>query len=188
LKYCPDLTVEAAPNFLEVFNMSAATARQGDLVQLEQSDMRLALTMAKIVKGEFSRAAIEDILQPIKKPHAEVQEEMMWRVEFPGQNKVQSVMEAHLAMVCRNQTDGCLPSQNATANNSQPPCRCKGKGPHPTRQVPPWTNLPPMPSDDNESSEPEGMPPTYVYIHTLLPNTRILPRISCTISILFQIG
>jgi hypothetical protein len=55
-----DLTVEAAPNFWEVFNMPATMARQGGQVQLKQSDMHLALNMAKMAKGGFSRAAIEE--------------------------------------------------------------------------------------------------------------------------------
>jgi histone H3/H4 len=54
--------------------MSATMARQGGRVQLEQSDMRLAFNMAKMAKGEFSRAAIEEMQQLIKKPGAEVQE------------------------------------------------------------------------------------------------------------------
>jgi len=40
--------------------MSATMVRQGGRVQLEQSDMRLALNMAKMVKGGFSRAAIDE--------------------------------------------------------------------------------------------------------------------------------
>jgi len=35
-------------------------ARQGGRVQLEQSDMRLALNMAKMAKGGFSRATVEE--------------------------------------------------------------------------------------------------------------------------------
>jgi hypothetical protein len=35
-------------------------ARQGGRVQLEQSDMRLELNMAKMAKEVFSRAAIEE--------------------------------------------------------------------------------------------------------------------------------
>jgi len=38
--------------------MSATMARQGGRVQLEKSDMRLALNMAKMARGGFSRAAI----------------------------------------------------------------------------------------------------------------------------------
>ena len=37
--------------------MAATMARQGGRVQPEQSDMRLALNMAKIAKGGFSRTA-----------------------------------------------------------------------------------------------------------------------------------
>jgi len=39
--------------------MSATMARQGGRVQLEQSDMCLAMDMAKMANGEFSRAAID---------------------------------------------------------------------------------------------------------------------------------
>jgi hypothetical protein len=49
-------------------------ARQGGRVQLEQSDMRLALNMAKMAKGGFSHAAIKETQQLVKKPCAEVQE------------------------------------------------------------------------------------------------------------------
>jgi len=52
--------------------MSATTARQGGRVQLEQSDMRLALNMAKIAKRGFLSAGIEETQQLIKKPRAEV--------------------------------------------------------------------------------------------------------------------
>jgi len=40
--------------------MSATMARQGCQVQLEQSDMRLALNMAKMANEGFLRAAIEE--------------------------------------------------------------------------------------------------------------------------------
>ena len=52
--------------------MSATIARQGRRVQLEQSDMRLALNMAKMGKQGFSHAAIEEKRYLIKKPRAEV--------------------------------------------------------------------------------------------------------------------
>ena len=55
--------------------MSATMARQGGRVQLEQSDMGLALNMAKTAKGGFSCAAIKEMQQLIKIPHAEVREE-----------------------------------------------------------------------------------------------------------------
>jgi hypothetical protein len=37
--------------------------------------MRLALNMAKMAKGRFSRAAIEETQQLIKKPRADIREE-----------------------------------------------------------------------------------------------------------------
>jgi len=55
--------------------MSATMARLRDWVQLEQSDMPLALTMAKMAKEGFSLAAIEDRKYLIKKPRTEVREE-----------------------------------------------------------------------------------------------------------------
>ena len=167
--------------------MSATMARQGGRVQLEQSDMRLALNMAKMAKGWFSRTAIEGTQQLIRKPHAEVREEKKRGVEFPGRNKVQAAIERHPAMVRENQMDGCLPCQNGTANNAQTRWRRKGKGTPPPKPAPPRPESPPVPSDDEESSETEGMPPAYVYIHTLLPNARFLPRIACAITILFHI-
>jgi len=52
--------------------MSATMARQGGRVQLEQSDMRLALNMAKMAKEGFSHAAIGETNYLIEKPSAEV--------------------------------------------------------------------------------------------------------------------
>jgi hypothetical protein len=46
----------------------------------------------------------------------------------------------------------------------------------PTQGVPPWHGTPPVPSDNSErtqSSETEGVPPKYLYIHTPLPNARL---------------
>ena len=59
-------------------------ARQGGQVQLEQSDMRLALSIAKISKGTFLRATIEEMQYLIEKPCAEVRTETLEEVEFPG--------------------------------------------------------------------------------------------------------
>jgi hypothetical protein len=44
-------------------------ARQGGRVQLKQSNMRLALNMAKMGTQGFSGTAIEKTQQQIKKPH-----------------------------------------------------------------------------------------------------------------------
>jgi len=48
--------------------MSATMLRQGGQVQLEQSDMRLALNMAKMAKGGFLCSAIEETQFLIKRP------------------------------------------------------------------------------------------------------------------------
>jgi hypothetical protein len=55
--------------------MSATIVRQGGQVQLVQSDMCLALNMAKMAKGGFMCAAIEETQQLIKKHHTEVRKE-----------------------------------------------------------------------------------------------------------------
>jgi len=79
--------------------MSATMAREGGRVQLEQSDMHLALNMAKMAKGGISRAAIEETQQLIKKPLTEVREEKKRGVGFPGHTKVMAAIERHLARV-----------------------------------------------------------------------------------------
>jgi len=99
--------------------MSASMARQGGRVQLEQSDMRLALNMAKMAKGGFLRSAIEEMQCLIKKPRAQVWEEMKLGVEFPGHKNVKTVRDRQPAMLRENQTDGCLPGQNGIAHNPQ---------------------------------------------------------------------
>jgi len=50
--------------------MSATVAREGGQVQLEQSDMRLALNVAKMAKQGFSRGTIEETQFLIEKPRA----------------------------------------------------------------------------------------------------------------------
>jgi len=108
--------------------MSATMARQGGWVQLEQSDMRLALNMAKMAKGGFLRAAKEGTQFPIVEPRAEVQNEKKREDEFPGHKNVTAAMERHPAMLWENQTHGCLPCQNGTAQNPQTRWARKGTG------------------------------------------------------------
>ena len=103
-------------------------AGQGGRVQLEQSDMRLALNMAKMAKESFSRAAIEEMKYLIKKPGAEVREEKKRGVEFPGHNKVKAAIQRHQAMLRQNHTSGCLACQNGTAKNPQTRWRRKRTG------------------------------------------------------------
>jgi len=64
--------LQAATNFLMVFNISPTMARQGGRVQLEQSDIRLALKITKLAKGWFSRAAVEETQYLIEKPRNNV--------------------------------------------------------------------------------------------------------------------
>jgi hypothetical protein len=90
-------------------------ATLGGCVQLEQSDMRLALNIANMAKGMFSQAPIEETQFAIKKPRAEVREQKMWGVEIPGHNKVKAGIERHPAMLGQNYRPGILPSQNVTA-------------------------------------------------------------------------
>jgi len=167
--------------------MSASMARQGGRVQLEQSDMRLALNMAKMAKGGISRGTREETQQLSKKPHADIREEKMRGVEYPGHNKVKLASERHTAMVRENQTDRCLPCQNGTAKNPETRWKRKGKTAPSPRLAPLRPESSPVPSDDDERSETQGMPPAYVYIHTSYPNARFLPRITWVVKILFQI-
>jgi len=89
--------------------MSATMVRQGGRVQVEQSDIRLAMNMAKMAKGGFWQTAREETQQFIKTPCAEVREETNRGVEFPGHQIVKAAIERHPAMVYKEQTDGCLP-------------------------------------------------------------------------------
>jgi hypothetical protein len=68
--------------------MSATMARQEGQVQLEQSNMRLALNMAKMAKGGFSRAIIQDRQLLLRKPRAKVPEAKKQDIKFPGHNMV----------------------------------------------------------------------------------------------------
>jgi hypothetical protein len=86
--------------------MSAPKARQVGRVQLEQSDMRLALNMATMAKEGFSRAALEETKYLIGEQHAEVREEKKRGVEVPGHKKVKAVIQRHPAMLRQNQTSG----------------------------------------------------------------------------------
>jgi len=103
--------------------------------------------------------------------------------ESPGHENVKAAMERHPAMLWENQTAGCLPCQNGTAQNPQTRWRRKDTGaPPPERLRQPTPELTPhppeepaVPSSDNEAahlSEIEGVPPGYVYIHTPLPSAQ----------------
>jgi len=163
--------------------MSATMVRKGGRVQLEQSDMRLALNMAKMAKEGFSRAAIEEIKYLIKKPRAEVREEKKRGVEFPGHNKVKAAIQRHPAMLRQNQTSGCLSCQNGTSKNLQtrwrrkgtgapPPARRRVRTPEPTPHPPGTPPAPSAPTRNTSGAQPTeivNLPARYTYSHTALP-------------------
>jgi len=68
--------------------MSATIARHAGHIQLEQSDMRLALNMAKMAKAGHSGTRIAETHYLILTPRTKVQEETKWGVEFPEHRKV----------------------------------------------------------------------------------------------------
>jgi len=139
--------------------MSATMARQGGCVQLEQSDMRLVLNMAKMAKGEISCAMIEEKQYLVKIPYAEVWEDKKQDVKFPEHKTVKAAIERHPAMLRQNQTDVFLPCHNGTANNLPTRWRQKGTGAPPSNRrrqmtqkptlllsgtpAPPWMPAPP---------------------------------------------
>jgi len=154
-------------------------AGHGGRVQLEQSNRRLALNMEKMANEGFSRAAIEERKQLIKKPRTEVREEKKQGVVFPGHNKVKAAIERHTAIVQENLTDCCVPCQNGTAKNAQTHWRHKGTDAPPARLLPPSPGMhtaPPDETESTESSKPDGLPPGYVYIHTPLHSARFFNR------------
>src|SRR5882757_11045777 len=159
--------------------MSATMAGQGGRVQLEQSDMRLALNMAKMAKEGVSRAAIEETKYLIKKPRAEVREEKKRGVEFHGHKQVKAAIQRHPAMLRHNQTPGCRPCPNGTAKNPQTRWRRKGTGaPPPARRrvrtpepTPPPPGTPPAPTGNTSGAQPTeivNLPARFTYSHTAL--------------------
>jgi hypothetical protein len=119
--------------------------------------MWLAWIMAKMEKGGFSRAAVNETQYVIKKPCAEVREEKKRGVEFSGHNKVKAATARHPAMIRQNQMPGCLPFQNGSAKNPQTSWRRKGTGlPPPNRYI--QQNPEPTPAPTPEPT-PEQTPP-----------------------------
>jgi len=159
-------------------------ARQGGRVQLEQSDMRLALNMVKMVNEGFLHAAIEETKQLITKPCAEVHEEKKRGVEFPWYSKVKAGIERHPAMVYEDETDGYHPCQNGTAKNPRTHWRRKRTGSppqvrrkHPTPEVmPPSPGRPPAPSGEKNRAHSCTIPhlrARYEYKHAPLSGAQI---------------
>jgi hypothetical protein len=146
--------------------------------------MRLALNLAKMAKGGFSHAAVQETQYLIKKPRAEVREEKKRGVVFPGHNKVKAAIARHPAMLRQNQTPRCHPCQNGTAKNPQTSWRRKGTGaPPPNRHrqqnpEPTTEPTPPLPgtplgttgnTSGDQSIEIINLLAGYTYSHTSLP-------------------
>jgi hypothetical protein len=149
-------------------------ARKGGRVQLELSDMCLAMNMAKMATVGFSHALMEETQQLIKKHRAQVREKKQRGVVFPGHQKVKVAIERHRAMVYKNHRAGGLPCQTGTAKSPVTRWRRKGTTAHPLEPAVPLPGTPTAPPGDtegNESYEMEGMPSRCVYMHSLLPNT-----------------
>jgi len=160
--------------------MSATMARQGGRVKLEQSDMCLALNMAKVAKGGFWRMAMYETRFLNKKPCGKVRDEKKLGVEFPGHRKVKDALEWHPAMRHQHHTPGCLPRQNGIAKNPQTQWRRKRTGtPPPDRrrqpppeQTPSLPETPPAPTGHNSGAQHSqiiNLPAGCVYSHTSLP-------------------
>jgi hypothetical protein len=123
--------------------------------------MHLALNMAKITKGGFSRNAIEETEQIIQTPCTEVQEEEKGGVEFPGHSKIMASQESHPALIRENHADPCHASHNGTTMNRQKHWRCKGPGelpPQPTPHPPRTRPSPPGGCEESDSTEIECAP------------------------------
>jgi len=104
--------------------------------------------------------------QLITKPHAKVQDKMMWGVVHPKHNKVKAAMARHPRMVCENYIDSGLPWENSTATIPQTHLGCRGNGAPSSRRVPTQSGTQPAAPDvtaRTQCSEKDGVPPAYVY-------------------------
>ena len=116
--------------------MPVSMARQGGQVQIEQSNMRLSLNKAKMVKGGFSCTVIKETQYLIKKPCADVREQKKWGVVLPHHQKVKAAIERHPAIVHENLTDGCLSCRNGAVKNPLTRGRCNRRGAPPPQPTP----------------------------------------------------
>jgi len=136
-------------------------ARQVVRVQLEQSDMRLILSMAKMANGGLSHMPIEQTWHRIKQPYTEVRDQKKQGVGFVRHSKVKVMIEWQPAMLLENHTNGCLPSQNGTRMNPQTrgrrnvmaatqPDLCRKE----ILKLTPWPpRTPPAPPGDNQGAQ-----------------------------------
>jgi len=151
-------------------------ARQGGWVQLEQSDMRLAMNMAIIAEAGFSCAAFGEMTQLIKECRAEVREEKTQEAVFPEHKKAKAAIKRRPVIVRENQTDRCLPYHNSRAKNAQTHWSRNGTCAPAPQPAPPRPGTAPAPAGDSErsqSSKTEGVLPGCVYIRTPLPSASV---------------
>jgi len=109
-------------------------AGHGGQVQLEPSNMRLALNMVKTAEGVFSHGAVVETQFLMMMPRTVAQEETKRGVDLPWHKKVKTKIERYLAMLPQNHTAGSLLCHNGTAKNLQTQWRCTGTGAPPTNR------------------------------------------------------
>jgi len=163
--------------------MPATIARQWGWELLEQTNMCLALNMAKIAKVEFSYATIDWTQYLITPPCPKAFDVKLEGVRFPRHDNVKPAIVRHLAMLRQNDTDGCIPMQCGTAHNLQELWRRNRVGAPPpdwlrqetTAPMPPLPVMPTAPPGHNVwalASEIGSVSPRYVYIRTPLPRAQ----------------
>jgi len=89
-------------------------ALQGGQVQLELSDMCLALKMSEMAKGGQLHTAIDGTQYRIQLLPRKAQEQTMWGVQFPSDTMGNTAIERKPAIIRQNHTAGCFPHQNRT--------------------------------------------------------------------------
>jgi len=141
--------------------------------------------MAKMARGGFLHATVEEMQDLIKKPRIEVWEKKKQGVEFPRHEKVKAAIVRHPAILRQNQTDGCLLCPNCNAKNPQTPWRWTGTGASPLQgcrqtttelmpslpETPPLPGTPPAPPSNNaeaQRSQIVNVKAGYAYLHTAL--------------------
>jgi len=160
--------------------MSATMARQRGRVQLEQSDILLALDIAKMAKGGFSHAITEETDFRIKIPRGEVRAEKKRGVQFPRHKQVKPAIERQQGMLHQTHTARCHPCQHGTAKNPQTRWRHNGTGaPPPDRPrqptpepMLPLPETPHAPTGNNSGAQPSqivNLLARYAYSHTSQP-------------------
>jgi hypothetical protein len=140
--------------------------------------------MAKIAKGDFAHASLEETQFLIKKSCANVWEEKKREVEIPGHKTLKAAVESHPAMLRQNHMARCLPCHNGTAKNPQTRCRYTGTGPpQPNRHrqltpepMPPRSGTPHAPTGNTSSAQHSPivhLAARYAHSHISLPRAEL---------------